>query len=179
MVKTKMAGSAYSQLEQKFARQSALSGAMAMLHWDSAVIMPDGGSAARAEQLATLGVLAHDLLTHPAVGDLLDKAEADCADRDDWQQANLQEMRNSWRHATAVDADLVEAHSHATSACEMQWRAAREDNDFASLVPSLEEVVSLTRQMADAKSDAFDVSPYDALLDQYEPGCVSATIHAL
>lgn len=179
MVKTKVAGSAYTQLETKFARQSALSGAMAMLHWDSAVIMPDGGSAARAEQLATLGVLAHDLLTNPAVGDLLDNAEADCADLDDWQQANLQEMRNSWRHATAVDVDLVEAHSHATSTCEMQWRVAREENNFASLVSSLEEVVSLTRQMADAKSEAFNVSPYDALLDQYEPGCVSATIDTL
>jgi carboxypeptidase Taq len=179
MATREIAMSAYNKLEQRFARQSALSGAMAMLHWDSAVIMPDGGSAARAEQLATLGVLAHDLLTDPVLDDLLDKAETDRADLDDWQQANLREMRNSWRHATAVDADLVEAHSHATSASEMQWRAVREENDFKGLVPSLEEVVSLTRQMAAAKSEAFNVSPYDALLDQYEPGCRSVTIDTL
>ncbi|USG62167.1 carboxypeptidase M32 [Sneathiella marina] len=179
MAISERAMSAYDQLELKFSRQSALSGAMAMLHWDSAVIMPDGGSGARANQLATLGVLAHDLLTDPGIGDLLDEAEADRGGLNDWQQANLREMRNGWRHATAVDADLVEAHSHATSACEMRWRAAREENDFASLIPSLEEVVDLTRQIAVAKSEAFQVSPYDALLDQYEPGCVSATIDTL
>lgn len=171
--------SAYTALEQKFSRRSSLSGAIAMLHWDSAVIMPDGGSAARSEQLATLGVLAHEMLTDPSIGDLLDRAETDLADLDDWQRANLREMRNGWRHATAVDADLVEAHSHATSACEMQWRAAREENNFASLIPALEEVVRLTREMAAAKSVAFNVSPYDALLDQYEPGCNSATIDML
>ena len=139
--------SAYTALEQKFSRRSSLSGAIAMLHWDSAVIMPDGGSAARSEQLATLGVLAHEMLTDPSIGDLLDRAETDLADLDDWQRANLREMRNGWRHATAVDADLVEAHSHATSACEMQWRAAREDNYFVSLIPALEEASGLKEGM--------------------------------
>jgi carboxypeptidase Taq len=171
--------SAYAMLEQKFARVSALSGATAMLQWDSAVIMPDGGSGARSEQLATLGVLAHEMLTNPTIGELLAQAETDLSKLDDWQKSNLLEMRNSWRHATAVDADLVEAHSHATSACEMQWRAARENNDFASLIPTLEEVVRLTQAIAAAKSEAFSISPYDALLDQYEPGCVSATIDIL
>ncbi|MCF8468336.1 MAG: carboxypeptidase M32 [Sneathiella sp.] len=170
---------AYLELEKRFARLSALSGASAILHWDSAAMMPVGGSPARAEQLAALSVLSHELLTQPEIADLLDEAKENTEALDPWQSANLLEMRNRWRHATAVDPDLVEAHSHATSLCEMQWREARANNDFVSLVPALEEVVNLTRSIATAKSERFGVASYDALLDEYEPGCSVTTIDRL
>ncbi|MEX0582485.1 MAG: carboxypeptidase M32 [Sneathiella sp.] len=170
---------AYIALEKSFARLSALSGAAAMLHWDSATIMPAGGGAARAEQLAVLSLISHNMLTQPRIADLLAEAESGSHALDTWQRANLEEMRNRWRHATAVEPDLVEAHSHATSRCEMLWREARLNNDFASLVPSLKEVVNLTQRIADAKSAAFGISPYDALLDEYEPGCKALMIDPL
>ncbi|MZR29229.1 carboxypeptidase M32 [Sneathiella litorea] len=170
---------AYSNLEKRFARLSALSGAAAILHWDSATIMPSGGSDARAEQLAALSLLSHEILNKPEVADLLEQAKSETANLNDWQLANLTEMRNRWRHATAVDPDLVEAHSHATSRCEMEWREARINNDFDTLIPSLKEVVHLTGRIAEAKSAAFGMSPYDALLDEYEPGCTAAMIDPL
>jgi len=170
---------AYEKLVARFKKKSALSGASAILHWDSAVMMPDGGADARAEQLATLGVLLHELTTDSEVSDLLDTAEAQVTSLDKWQVANLREMRHGWRHANAVDADLVEALSHATSKCEMIWRTAREEDDFKQLVPSLEEVVNLSKKMAAVKAEAFNVSPYDALLDQFEPGCTSEAIDVL
>mgnify|MGYP003135681804 FL=1 len=170
---------AYQQLEQKFARLSALSGAAAMLHWDSAAMMPTGGADARAEQLAALSLVSHETLTRPEIADLLTEAEDATASLDEWQRSNLREMRHRWRHATAVDPDLVEAHSRSTSRCEMVWRTARLDNDFATLRPHLEEVVLLTQRIAAAKSAAFDLSPYDALLDEYEPGCRQAMIDPL
>ncbi|WP_334128129.1 carboxypeptidase M32 [Sneathiella sp.] len=171
--------SAYLQLEENCARLSAISGAVATLHWDSAVIMPQGGNEARAEQLATLGVISHEILTRPEMGALLDEAEARGDTLDSWQRANLREMRNRWRHATAVSPDLVAAHSRATSRCEMIWRTARLENDFAALRPSLEDVVTLTREIAAAKSAAFGIAPYDALLDEYEPGCRTSVIDPL
>ena len=159
---------AYRQLEDRFRRIVALSGAEAVLHWDSAAMMPPGGAETRAEQLATLGVLRHGLMTAPELGGLF--AEADPGGLDDWQAANLREMERRWRHACAVPADLVEALSRAASACENRWRTARADGDFAALRPLLEEVVRLTRLKAQAKGEALGLSPYDALLDQYEPG---------
>lgn len=169
----------YLKLETRFSRLSALSGAAAILQWDSAVIMPPGGSSARAEQMAGLTVLSHELLNHSETADLLDEAEKTVSDLDDWQRANLKEMRHSWRHATAIAPDLAEAHSRATSLCEMQWRQARHDNDFASLSTSLTEVVNLTQKIAAAKANVFKTTPYDALLDEYEPGCSSMIIDRL
>jgi carboxypeptidase Taq len=149
-----------------------------VLHWDHAAMMPEGGAATRARQLATLEGLVHGMLADAALPDLLDAAEA-AADPDPWDAANLREMRRAWRHARAVPADLVEALSVATSECETAWRAARPANDFAAVAPLLDTVLRLTREQAAAKAAAFGCSPYDALLDSYEPGGTAARIDAL
>lgn len=171
---------AYQELERRFARLSALSDALGIIEWDTQTMMPAGSADGRTEQVATLRVLSHELMTDPRVGDLLAQAETlEVGGLDDWQRANLGEMRRAWVHATAVPADLVEASSRAISRCEMTWRAARPASDFALLRPSLGEVLTLQRDIAAAKAEALGCSPYDALLDQFEPGGRSARIDAL
>ena len=88
-------------------------------------------------------------------------------------------MRRIHVHATAVPSDLVEAQSRAASRCEVAWRRARADNDFASLLPLLTEVLNCERQVGQAKGDALGLSPYDALLDGYDPGMRQADIDPL
>ena len=62
---------AYPELEARFGRLGAVEEAIAVLHWDAAAMMPAGGTAARAEQIATLRVMAHELLSAPEISDLL------------------------------------------------------------------------------------------------------------
>jgi carboxypeptidase Taq len=165
--------SAYARLEARFARINALAEAEGMLHWDLATMMPKGGAVSRADQLAVLRALRHGLLSAAEVGELLAEAEdegAAAADEEgDWRQANLREMRRLWRHATALSEDQVEALSRAVSACEAGWRDARADSDFAAVAGKLEAVLALVRDTAAAKAEALSLSPYDALLDEYEP----------
>jgi carboxypeptidase Taq len=170
---------AYPKLEQRFRRLGLLRDAMAMLHWDLAAMMPPGGAAARADQLANLQLVCHELLTDPQLAELLDAAEADPGALDPWQRANLAEMRRSWVHAAALDARLVEALSRANSRCEQLWREARPAADFALILPALREVLGLVREAAAAKSERLGVSPYEALLDEFEPGGRTAEIDAL
>jgi carboxypeptidase Taq len=169
---------AYQELSRRFRRLGLLGDALSVLNWDTAAIMPDGGAAARADQAATLSVLIHEQKTDPRIGELLAAADGQ-AGLDGWQRANLAEMRRDHLHATAVPADLVERLSQASSACEMAWRAARPANDFAGLLPLLGKVLALTREEAAAKAAALGCSPYDALLDQYEPGGKSSEIDRL
>ena len=173
---TKADETAYERLRGRFARLANLNGAAAMLHWDAAAMMPAGGAGARAEQLATLSLLAHEMLCHDEVADLLRQVEDMTDNLGPWENANLREMQRKWSHATALPGDLVAALSRAGSACEMVWRTARPDDDFAALCPYLEEVVALVRQAATAKAEAFGCPPYDALLSQYEPGLDGAEI---
>lgn len=165
---------AYSALEGRFRRINAISGALGILDWDQATMMPPGGAAARAEQIATLGVLRHELLTAPEVGDLIEAAAEEPLD--DWQRANLREMRRARAHATAMPPDLVERRAHAASSCEIVWREARAKSDFKLLAPKLAELIDLTREAAAAKSAALGLTPYDALLDEFEPEAREATI---
>ena len=102
--------SAYRELEARFRRLAMLGEAGGVLHWDLSVNMPPGGAEARAEQLATLKVLRHELLTDSRMVDLLAAAKGEGGDSD-WRQANLCEMRRSWQHASAVPPHLVEALS--------------------------------------------------------------------
>jgi carboxypeptidase Taq len=161
--------SAYQTLERRFARLAAINDALGILQWDTETLMPPGAADGRAEQLATLKVLSHELLTDDDNADLLADAEHE-TELSDWQEANLHEMRRAYLHATAVPGDLVEANSRAVSRCEMVWRDARPAGDFAMLLPSLSEVLNLQRQIAAAKAEALGCSLYEALLDAYEPG---------
>jgi carboxypeptidase Taq len=168
----------YGELEQRYRRWNALRDAAGMLHWDMAAIMPEGGHAARAEQLAAMGVVSHQLLADPRNGDLLDDAKQDNT-LDTWQRANLKEMQRLYVHATALDADLVEAMSKANSAAESAWRVARPAGDFAAVKPKLELVFKLVREAAQAKAEKLGVSPYEALMDEHEPGNRTADIDVI
>lgn len=165
---------AYQELEARFARHAAIGEAASMLHWDMSAMMPAGGSGARAEQLAALNRVCHDIMTASETGDLIAKAGEGSLDA--WQAANLREMRRAWGHATALDGALVEAKVRICAASEMAWRVARPASDFAAMKPHLEAVLRLTREIGQAKGERLSCSPYDALLDEYEPGGRAARI---
>ncbi len=169
---------AYSELETMFRRISVLEQAEGMLHWDHSVLMPEGGATARAEQLATLSLVVHEMFEAQRMSDLLDAAEASPPEND-WARANLREMRRRWRHATAVDGALVEASSRAGSKLEMAWREARPKGEFALVQGPLSDMLSIVREKAAAKADALGLPPYEALLDQYEPGARTESIDAI
>ena len=168
----------YRELVQRFDRHSLLRSSADVLEWDAQAIMPDGGGDLRAAQLGTLRLLAHEAIARPDMADHLAAAEAS-PPADEWELANLASMRRAWVHAAAVPPDLVEAHARARSSCELAWRAARRDDDFASLLPRLTEVVSLTRRVGEAKAAAMGLSVYDALADEYERGAREAILTPL
>jgi carboxypeptidase Taq len=167
---------AYARLEERFRRLNALSEAQEILHWDMSTVMPRGGHEARAEQLAELAAVHHGMLTGNETGDLIADAEAASADLNDWQQANLREIKRRYVKATALSEDLVTRLSRASSACEAVWRDARADNDFKAVTPPVTELLNLVREQAQVKSEALGLGLYDALLDDYEPGGRAAEI---
>lgn len=163
---------AYGALTDRFRRASLIGDALGILDWDQATTMPEGSVDGRAEQIATLRVMRHELLVDPSVADNLLAAQEAFQDNDpdSWDAANLREMRRSYAYAAAVPGDLVEAAARANAVCEIKWRSARAENDFASLVPALQTVIDYVGEIATARSEAFSLDPYDALLDEFEAG---------
>lgn len=167
---------AYQTLEARAKRIADIEGALAILGWDAQTMMPKGGSETRGEQVATLSEMAHEIATADDLTDLLDQAEADLEKLDGWQAANLEKMRRQQRRAATIDPALVSAMAKATNRAEMTWREARAKADFQALLPDLDEVFKLTREKATCLTKAFDLTPYDALLDSFETGLRRAAI---
>ena len=166
--------SAYEALKSAFNRIACLDEASAMLGWDAAAMMPEGGAAARGEQLAVLAGLSHEFLCAPEIGEQLEAAR-----EEGWDGKNLALMREAHLRATALPGALVQAQVRAGRACETIWRAARKASDFEAVRPALEEVVKLTREGAEILGQALGLSPYDALMSQYQRGITAAEAEAI
>ena len=122
-----MEGSAYARLTERFRRRALIGDALGILDWDQATTMPEGSADGRAEQIATLSVIRHELMVAPGVGESIGQAEFDLGDAspDDWRLGNLREMKRAHLLAAAVPSDLVAATARANAACEGRWRSAR------------------------------------------------------
>ncbi|MFO1410698.1 MAG: carboxypeptidase M32 [Steroidobacteraceae bacterium] len=174
-----MSTTPYAQLEQEWKRLHAFRGALSLLRWDAAVMMPRGSAEVRGEQLAALETEYHTLLTAPKITRLLDRAQANAAGLEDWQVANLRVMRRQRDHAIATPASLVSRLARATARAEAHWLEARRENDYARFAPHLEEVLHLVRDKATLLGQALNLAPYDALLDEFSPGVTTPDIDAI
>ena len=172
-----MSSSAYETIESRFSEISLMGEIMEALSWDQEVYMAEGSVESRAEQLAWLSGRAHELLTRHDWEDLLGEADAHSDSLTHWQQANLREARREWIHAAALPGKLVEALTLATSRGEVAWRNARNEDDFSIFVPHLKKILELTRETAFLKAEALSTTPYNALVDQFQPGLTTHTIN--
>ena len=170
---------AYTELLRRVREGALLESCVSLLGWDERTYMPRQGSAHRAEQIALLARLAHETLTHPAIGELLATVEGSplVGDRDGDAAVNVREIRRNYDRAVKLPKELVEELARVTTRAQQVWQEARQADDFAAFRPWLEKVVALLRQKAQAIG--YNNVPYDALLDEYEPGATTAEITQL
>lgn len=169
-----MATQAYDELKRIWTQLYHFGHLHAIAGWDQAAMMPPKGNVARARAMAELQGLLHRIRTDPALAALLERAEGE--DLDALARANLREMRREWLASNALPQALVEARSLAGAHCEHAWRGQRPANDWAGFLGNFREVLRLAREAAQRLSDATGLTPYDALMDQYEPGATSAEV---
>lgn len=167
----------YDALTRAYTRLHHLTHVQSLAQWDQAANMPPGGNEARAAALAEVATLMHRLRADPSVGVTLERAAAE--DLSALQQANLREIRRDWLRATALPEHLVERRELATARCEHAWRAQRQANDWTGHLPLLQQVLAISREEARLLAERTGRLPYDALLDQYEPGMTSAQVGAV
>ena len=97
---------AYAELTERLERVTAVQGASGVLSWDQQVMMPEGGTPARSQQLSVLSSLSHELFTDDRTAELLDACGE--LDLDEGQAAVVREARREYERAEAVPRDLVE-----------------------------------------------------------------------
>lgn len=145
--------------------------------WDQAAVMPSGGAEARSNVMAELEVHIHSLMTQPHLEDLFAQAEEETLATQ--ERAMLREMKREWQLANLLPESLVQASSLAGSKCEHAWRTQRANNDWTGFEKNWAEVVKLSQEEAQIRADANGTTPYDAMLNVYEPGTTSASLDTL
>jgi carboxypeptidase Taq len=162
------------------ARETALLQSVAeLLGWDERTKMPPAAGSYRAEQMTYLSSLAHRRHTDPQLGDWLDELAASdlASDPHSDAGATIRQMRREYEKLTKLPQTLVEELTRASVLGQQAWVEARKNDDFATFAPILERIVNLKRQQAEAIGYAD--CPYDALLDDFEPGETTKNVAAV
>ncbi|HID67325.1 MAG TPA: carboxypeptidase M32 [Roseibacterium sp.] len=148
----------------------ALGQVMGRLGWDQETMMPEGAAEQRGEEMAALESVLHSRRTDPHVGEWLAGAVASS----DAEKAQVREIARSHARAVKVPGELAAELARLTSVSQGIWAKARAADDVAAFLPTLKQVVALRREEAAAIADGGD--PYDALLQDYEPGTTAGEI---
>ena len=164
----------FAELDNLCRRLEAIGHAQAMLGVDEAVNMPEGGGEKRAEAMSVLASMAHEMATAPHIADWIARAESE--DLDDAQRAAVAEFKRSYINRTCLSSDFVARQVNAALRCEQLWRQLRAKNDWNDFLPSFENIVAMAREEAQRRAEVLKLSPYDALVEQYDPGSRSAEI---
>lgn len=155
----------YSEFIDHVKRISNIKYATNVLNWDQQVMMPEGGTPARSQQVSTLSTLHHELLTSEETETYLSALES--SSLTDEQSAVVREVRRQYERAERVPSELVEEIAQTTSSALPVWEKAKENDDFESFAPTLSKLVDLKREYAEQIDP--DADPYAVLFADYEP----------
>ncbi len=165
--------SAYDELLAHQREIEALGQVMGRLGWDMETMMPKGAAEQRAEEMAALDGVLHARRTDPRIGDWL----TDAVVEDATAKRQLEDVRREYDRTRRVPADLSAALTKAGALSHQAWVEARKSNDFSAFSPHLETVLGLAREKGASLADGGD--PYDALLQEYEPGATGSELDAM
>lgn len=164
----------YILLEKKLKEIADLQYAIAVLHWDQETYMPIKSSASRSRQIATLSTLAHQKACSEELKNTIDAALEENLTKE--QKANVSLALKDYTKAVLLPEAFVNRLSLHTSEAYHAWVAARKQNDYSLFQEALTTMIELKREQASFYKTAH---PYDALLDEYEPGATVAQLDPL
>ncbi len=159
----------YSELRDSLSETWDLAKLGGLAAWDQQTMMPPTGGPVRAQQLGTVSKLIHARMVSEELGDLLEELRPyeESLDYDSDEASLIRVTRRDRDKELRVPADLREAQTLAGAEAFPVWVEARAKNDFELFRPYLERNIALRREYA----SCFEVDePYDALLDDFEPG---------
>ncbi len=167
------------QLTERLALITDLAKSARLLAWDQQTMMPRGGAAARAEQLATLARFSHEQFVSDEVGGLLQSLERyEATLPPESNEASLIRVtRRDWEKARRVPADLQADLTRSASIAQQAWVEARADSNYAAFLPHLKRNVELRKRYIDCFEATAE--PYDVLLDDYEEGMTTAAVRSV
>ncbi|RLI01058.1 carboxypeptidase M32 [Candidatus Bathyarchaeota archaeon] len=162
----------YKRLLEQSKELAVVQSAGAILQWDMETKMPPKGVELKSQQLAFLEKTAHQLLTNPEVGKVLDAIQKDSGydSLDKVQKRNVYLARKAYDEATKLPEKLVVDIVKQQTVGVNVWKKAKAAKDWKLFMPELVKIKDLTEKKAELLMDIKGAkTPYDALIDDFEP----------
>ncbi|CAM3660692.1 MULTISPECIES: carboxypeptidase M32 [Saccharibacillus] len=143
--------------------------AIGLMYWDLRTGAPRKGAETRAETIGLLSTEAFKLQTSDEMGTYLDffAQEEHAAQLEDVDRRLVATVKQEYDQSRKIPESEFKAYTILTSKSETKWEDAKESGDFDSFEPFLTEIVATLRKFV-GYWGAKD-TPYDTLLDMYEP----------
>ena len=160
-----------------------LESAASVLHWDQETYMPEGGGAFRAEVLAYMSLMHHQMATGQKLKDELSRhidlhsGEIVNITLSEGEKRLVYLLWKDLKKLSVLPEEFVEEMSKHTSATQQAWFKAKQANDYSAYAPFLEKMIKLKKQ--EAEYFGYEDKPYDALLDNFEPGMTTEKVAKL
>lgn len=169
----------YEQLLEYNKELAIIGSASSILHWDMETKMPPQGVELRSQQLAFLQKTIHQKLTNPETGKLLDSIEKD-PDYDTLDQVavrNVYLSKKAYNEAIKLPEKLVVDITKQQTIGVNVWKRAKSAKNWSLFMPELIKIKELKEQEAELLMDIKGAkTPYDALIDNFEPKMTSEKI---
>ena len=169
----------YSKLLEKSKQVLVLQSAQSMVSWDMETKMPPKGISLRSQQLALLSQIEHRMVTDPEIGILLNRIQGhqDYEAMTELQKRNVYLIRKQYDEQTSLPETLVVEMARQQAIAIDVWKKAKKAKDFSMFRPELQKTFDLKKQAADILMKVKNTAtPYDALIDIYEPKMSSESI---
>ena len=153
-----------------FVRETALlQSTFSLLGWDEQTGMPPNAAEYRGEQMAYLAGIIHRRRTDPRLGEWISHLadSSFCEQKHSASGTIVRELKRQFQRQCKLPETLVVELTRTAVTGQRNWQQARHENDFSIFRESLEKIIQLKREEADAVG--FSEYRYDALLDEYEP----------
>ncbi|NHJ02710.1 MAG: carboxypeptidase M32 [Candidatus Heimdallarchaeota archaeon] len=176
---------AYNELMEHSKEVIMLNNIRSILYWDFETYIPSKSVQQRSEQFGYLATKIHEKTTCSRIGELLKLIKEDSA----YDSLNEIEKRNVYlveRESTReikVPADLVAEIAKQSTIAVQAWKKAKakaptNNNAYHEIFkPELDKILNLSVKRANYLDP--DKSPFDVLLDEYEPGMTSEMVDVL
>ena len=173
--------SSYKKLMARAKDLIVLSSAEAIIHWDMETKMPPKAVEQRSQQLALLSRISHKMSTAPEIGKLLNAilTNPQYEALGEVEKRNVYLIKKNYDEQTALPEKLVAEIAKQQAITVNTWKKAKKAQKFAMFKPELEKLVTLSKQAAQILMQVKETAtPYDALLDIYEPKMTADAITA-
>jgi carboxypeptidase Taq len=164
--------SAYRHLLERMRNLITLRTAAGLLRWDMRTMMPPAAISLRSEQLSLLERLAHRMATAPELGRVIDEVmkHPDFDSLGAVEKRNVELAKKTYDEATALPEELVAETAKQRAVTVSVWEKAKAAKDYKPFKPELGKLLELRRRAAELLMEVKKTkTPYDALLDYYEP----------